>query len=77
MNKRNKIVLTIASLTCLIILGVTFKSNPDPNSQGAINPDQKKATDGITGAQKNPFGILAGKAKNKTQKKPPEFQRSV
>ena len=68
MNKRNKIVLTIASLTCLIILGVTFKSNPDPNSQSAINPDQKEATDQRSEEHNTPFGILAGKAKNKTQK---------
>ena len=68
MNKRNKIVLTIASLTCLIILGVTFKSNPEPNSEDTVNPDQKKAVDGNTVSQKNPFGILVGKAKNKTQK---------
>ncbi|MEC9326575.1 MAG: tetratricopeptide repeat protein [Verrucomicrobiota bacterium] len=68
MNKRNKIVLTIASLTCIIILGITFKSNSGPNSQDTVNPGQEKAADDITGAQKNPFGILVGKAKNKTQK---------
>ncbi|MEC7861694.1 MAG: tetratricopeptide repeat protein [Verrucomicrobiota bacterium] len=68
MNKRNKIVLAIASLTCIIILGITFKSNSDPNSQDTVNPGQEKAADDITGAQKNPFGILVGKAKNKTQK---------
>ncbi|MEE3177828.1 MAG: tetratricopeptide repeat protein [Verrucomicrobiota bacterium] len=68
MNKRNKIVLTIASLTCIIILGITFKSNSDPNSQDTVNPGQEKAADDITGAQKNPFEILVGKAKNKTQK---------
>ena len=68
MNKRNKIVLTIASLTCIIILGITFKSNSGPNSQDTVNPGQEKAADDITGAQKNPFEILVGKAKNKTQK---------
>ena len=50
MNKRNKIILTIASLTCFIILGVTFKSKSDPNSQDTVNPGQEKAADGIVKA---------------------------
>ncbi|MEC8906330.1 MAG: hypothetical protein VX407_04245, partial [Verrucomicrobiota bacterium] len=51
-----------------IILGITFKSNSGPNSQDTVNPGQEKTADDITGAQKNPFEILVGKAKNKTQK---------
>ena len=68
MNKRNKIILTIASLTCFIALGVIINNESDPNSQGAANPIEENATDGIAAAQKTPARILAGKAKTKTQK---------
>ena len=68
MNKRNKIILTIASLTCIFALGVIFNNGSEPNSEDTVNPVQEKATDSLTVSQKTPFGILAGKAKTKTQK---------
>ncbi|MDE0571204.1 MAG: tetratricopeptide repeat protein [Verrucomicrobiales bacterium] len=68
MNKRNKIILTIASLTCIFALGVIFNNGSNPNSQGTANPVQEKATDDLAAEQTTPFGILAGKAKTKTQK---------
>jgi len=68
MKKRNKIILTTASLTCFFALGIIFNNGSDPNAPNDISNTQEKPNKPFIGTQKNPFEILADKAKSKTQK---------
>ena len=68
MNKRNKIILTFASLICIFALGAIINNRSNPNSQDTTNPLQGKTTDGLAAVQKTAFGILTSKAKTQTQR---------
>ena len=68
MNKRNKIILTVASLICIFALGAIINKGSDPKSQITTNQLQQKSTDDTAAVKKSPFGTLAGKAKTQTQK---------
>ncbi|MEC9036632.1 MAG: tetratricopeptide repeat protein [Verrucomicrobiota bacterium] len=68
MNKRNKIILTIASLACFLALGVIFNNVSDPNAPKGPDTAQEETIESKNEAQKNPFGVLTEQAKTKTQK---------
>ena len=68
MKKRNKIILTTASLACFLALGVIFNNVSDPNAPKGPDTAQEKTIESKNETQKNPFGVLTEQAKTKTQK---------